>query len=91
MARIIIKLKVMPTSPDVNLDSIKKQVLKKIDSYGGILKGTEIEPIAFGLKAIIITFNMDESRGSTDLLEEQITEIEDVQSVEIIGISRALG
>ena len=49
------------------------------------------EPIAFGIKALKITFVMEESKGSTDSLEESIKTIEGVNSVETIDVRRAIG
>lgn len=91
MAQVIIKLRVMPSSPDVNLKLLQMAVEGKIVDYGGTLKGTVVEPIAFGLKALITTFSMDENKGSTDILEEEISQVPDVESVSVIGVSRALG
>ena len=52
---------------------------------------SEQEPIAFGLKALKITFAMDENKGSTDTLEEDINGIEGVNSVEVVDVRRAIG
>jgi len=91
MAHVIIKLKVMASSPEVDMDSLNKNINETITNYGGKVGEIVIEPVAFGLKASIATFSMDESKGSTDKLEGQITEIDGVQSAEVIGVSRALG
>lgn len=91
MAIVIIKLKVMPASPEVNLNFLNKVIEEKIVAFSGKIKEITIEPVAFGLKASIISFSLDESKGSTDMLEEEISMIPDVESVNIIGVSRALG
>ena len=52
---------------------------------------TEQEPIAFGLKALKITFVMDEDKGSTDPLEETLKNLDGVNSVETIDVRRAVG
>ncbi len=55
MAKAIVTIKIMPESPDIDLDSISSEIEEKIDSFAG--KGErkkEIEPIAFGLKALKI-------------------------------------
>ncbi len=92
MASVIITLKIMPDSPEVNLDELEKQVKTKIQSFCGETQTkTEITPIAFGLKALNITFVMDESKGSTDYLEEQIAKLDTVNSVSVTDVRRALG
>jgi len=52
---------------------------------------TEQEPIAFGLNALKIMFVMDESKGSTEALEENIKKIDGVNSVETVDVRRAIG
>jgi elongation factor 1-beta len=89
MAQAIVQIKIMPESPDADLDKIEKA------AESLILKGTkqikkEREPIAFGLNAIKITFTWDEA-SSTDELLENIRKIEEVSSAEIIDFRRAIG
>lgn len=92
MANVIITLKIMPVSPDVDLEKVEIEAKKKIASFAG--KGemkTEQEPIAFGLKALKILFVMDESKGSTESLEDEIKDIDGVNSVECTDVRRAVG
>ena len=92
MADVIITLKIMPDSPDVNLKEVESQALDKIKSFSGMENyKIEIEPIAFGLKAVKILFVMDEAKGATDPLEEDIGKISGVNSVEVTDVRRAIG
>ena len=92
MAQVIVTLKIMPKSVEVDLSKITEQAKTKIIDFAGPgdMK-IEEKPIAFGLKALNIIFIMDESKGSTDELEESITEIDGVQSVEVTDVRRAIG
>ena len=92
MAKAIITLKVMPDSPDVDLEALQKQALEMIAEFSGNDE-TKVttEPVAFGLKAINIIFVMDESKGSADVLEEQIETLEGVMSCETTDVRRAIG
>lgn len=92
MANAIVTIKIMPEDPSIDLKKIEHQALKEIEHFAG--KGDtkiEIEPIAFGLKAIKITFIVDEKLGGPDVLERKIEEIEGVNSVETIDVRRAIG
>ena len=92
MAMAIATMKIMPESPDVDLEAVEQKAKEAIASFAG--EGdtkVEVEPIAFGLKALRITFVMDESKGSPDALEEPITAIEGVNSFEIVDVRRAVG
>ena len=92
VANVIITLKIMPSSPDIDLDSIQEKALEKIKGFAGDKETkVELEPIAFGLKAINILFVMDESKGSTESLEDSISNLDGVQSVEVTDVRRAVG
>ena len=92
MATVVVTLKIMPESPDVDLGSIEKEAKTKIKAFSDNEEmKSEQEPIAFGLTALKITFVMDENKGSTDNLEEQIKTISGVNSVETIDVRRAIG
>jgi elongation factor 1-beta len=92
MAHVIITLKIMPDSPEVDLAAVEEQAKKQIQGFAGKTESkTEQEPIAFGLKALKMTFVMDESKGPTDALEEKIRAIEGVNSVEVVDVRRAVG
>lgn len=92
MAQAIITLKIMPESPDSDLAKIEEEALRQIKDFAGdtdIKK--EVEPVAFGLNAVKITFVMDESKGSTEALETNIKNINGVSSAEVIDVRRAIG
>ncbi len=92
MATVILTFKIMPESPDIDLTRVEKQAKDKITTWAGPGDTrVEIEPIAFGLNALKITFLMDEKKGGTETLEEQINTIEGVQSCEVIDVRRAVG
>lgn len=82
----------MPGSPDVDLNELENKVMKEIKKFTGETETkNEIEPVAFGLKALKITFVMDENKGSTEKLENNISKIKGVNSVEVIDVRRAIG
>lgn len=89
MGTALIKLKVMPSSPDTNLEEIKNKAKELIENNNGKNIGFEEEAIAFGLKAIIISFAIDESQ-ELDPIEEAIKQIPNTNSVQLIDMRRAL-
>lgn len=92
MAKAIVSVKVMPESPEVDMAALEKACLEKIKDFAGETETkVEIEPIAFGLKALNIKFVMDEDIGSTEPVENSIGDIEDVASVEVLDVRRAIG
>jgi len=92
MAKAIVTLKLMPSSPEVDLDQIREEVQNNITEFAGKEDSKyELIPVAFGLKALQVMFIMDESIGSTEKLEEQINAIEGVQSVDVTDVRRTIG
>lgn len=92
MAKLIITLRIMPDSPEADLDYIEKKVIKEIKEFSGETElKKEIEPIAFGLKALKIIFVSDENKSNLDELENNIKLINNVNSVEVVDVRRAIG
>lgn len=81
----------MPSSVDVDLNKLEEGAKEKISEFGGEVGKKEVEPVAFGLKALKLIFVMDEGIGSTESLEEQISKIKGVKSVEVTDVRRAIG
>ena len=92
MGKAIVTLKIMPSSPDVDLEAVSKTTQEFINEFtGGSEIRTKVEPLAFGLNSLSITFVMDESLGEVEPLQQKINDIEGVNSAEIVDMRRALG
>jgi elongation factor 1-beta len=91
MAQVYVKLKVMPASPETDLEALKEACKQKIKDFGGNIHEIEELPIAFGLTALIITFAHDEKKGTPDALENDIANLEQATSAEAIDVRRAIG
>ena len=84
-----IKIKIMPTSPEVNLEEIKNNAKALIEEKGGKNCRFEEEPIAFGLKAIMVYFDWPEEKELEEL-ENKLKEIKNINSAEIVDMRRLL-
>jgi len=85
-----VKIKIMPTSPDVDLEELKSKSLELLEKNEAKNPTITQEPIAFGLEALILFFAWDESKD-LDSFEEELRSIENVSSVEVIDMRRAFG
>jgi elongation factor 1-beta len=85
-----IQLKIMPDSPEANLQEIEKKAEQIITSMHKTLIKIEEQPIAFGLKAILLSFAWNDEI-ETEKLEAALQKIENVSSVEILDIRKAFG
>ena len=92
MAKVIVTFKIMPVDPEQDLDRITREAEAKITGFAGDTDHKVIrEPIAFGLVAVKVMFVLDEAKGGTEALEEEITGIQGVNSVEVIDVRRIIG
>ena len=89
MGSVNIRMKIMPSSVETNLEKIKENAKKIIEKEGGKGSFFSEEPIAFGLKALIATFIYPEEK-SLEHLEKNLEKISNVNSIQIIDMRRAL-
>ena len=93
MANAIITFKIMPESPDVDLEPVKtkaKEIAKENGAMGEML--IEEQPIAFGLKAVVLkAMYLVEEGKDFDGIASKMQEIENVQSAEVTGMDLPLG
>lgn len=87
MGEVAAKIRIMPTSLDVNLNALRQRV-EEILPKGTRLRGFAEEPIAFGLKALIAVVIVGDMEGGTEKVEEAISRVEDVESVQVIEVGR---
>ena len=91
MGITLIKIKLMPSSPDENLEEIKKKAKSIIEKNKGKRVSFEEQLIAFGLKAIVVGFEQDEEKGELDPIENALNEIKNVSHVEVVDMRKAFG
>ncbi|RLI87808.1 MAG: elongation factor 1-beta [Archaeoglobales archaeon] len=85
MGNVVMRLKVMPSDIDVNLDEIADKI-KALDLKNVEIRDIGIKPIAFGLKALVIAAVMPDEGSIGDELAEKIQQIDGVESVEIESV-----
>ncbi|HEU4605603.1 MAG TPA: elongation factor 1-beta [Nitrososphaera sp.] len=87
MARLVARIRIMPADAESNLDNVVNS-MKSSMPEGMEMKGHAIEPIAFGLKAVVGDFVLEDAEGQMDKLEDSIKNIEGVGEIEVMNISR---
>jgi elongation factor 1-beta len=91
MGITLIKIKLLPSSLETDLEEIKSVAKTIIEENKGRKVVFEEEPIAFGLKAIIAGFEQDEDEGELDPIENALNDIESISSVQVVDMRRAFG
>lgn len=91
MTTAAVKFKIMPENLDVDLNELKSEIKDTIESFdSGVFNEAVEEPIAFGLKALVVTFAFAE-KAEVDEVQNAIQEIDGVSSVDMIDYRRAVG
>ena len=92
MAKAIITFKLMPESPDVALEPIKKEALAIAKETGAVGEmQVREEPIAFGLTAVLVLAMYNIEGADFDGIAAKMQKIKDVQSAEVAKMDLALG
>ncbi|MBA7649247.1 hypothetical protein ES703_57042 [subsurface metagenome] len=84
-----VKIKIMPSSPNTDLEEIKEDAKALIEQKGGKNCKFEEEAIAFGLKAVISFFEWPEEQELEEL-EEMLGKIKNVNSIQVIDMRRLI-
>ena len=90
MGTALLRIKLMPTSPEVNFEEIKEKAQTIVEKNKGRNCSFEEEPIAFGLKALIVSFDINEEQ-ELDPVEEGLRNLENINSAQVIDMRRAFG
>lgn len=87
MGKVASQVKVMPTSPEVDLDALESRLEDALPD-GADLNDTGREDIAFGLVAIIAMVVIPDDAGGTEAVEEAFAAVDEVESVSIENVTR---
>lgn len=92
MANAIVSMKIMPESPDIDLDEIELKVKEVIVNHvgEGEIRAEQV-PVAFGLKSLNLIFVMNEQNHKLEPIENEIASLEGINSVEVTDVRRAIG
>jgi elongation factor 1-beta len=87
MGKVAAKIKVMPQSPEIDLDSLQAQLEEALPE-GAQIQGFERDDVAFGLVALLPTVVVPDSAGGTEAVEEAFSDVEGVESVSVDSVGR---
>ncbi len=87
MGKVATQVKVMPSSPEVDLDELEERLAAALPD-GAELNDTGREDIAFGLVALILMIVVPDDAGGTEAVEEALAGVDDVESVSIENVTR---
>lgn len=83
---LAVTMKIMPEGVEVDLNKIKEELTVIVEEYGK-LHSAEEKPIAFGLKALEITLLLNDKKGGSDEIQEEISKLAGVSEVDVTGMT----
>ena len=86
MGEVALKYRIMPESPDSDIETIVSKISEVIPDDAN-LGAHEIKPFAFGLKAIFVAILGIDRDGFATEVEESLKNLPEVQSIEIEEMS----
>lgn len=89
MGTALIRYKIMPEGIPEDFEVVKTKLREIVEKFQGKVNQIEEQAIAFGLKAIILTISLDETK-ETSPLEEEMKKLEEISSLDVIDYRRAL-
>ncbi|SFR59961.1 elongation factor 1-beta [Halogeometricum limi] len=87
MGKVAAKMKVMPNSPEIDLDELQERLEDSLPE-GAKINGFERDDVAFGLVALLPTVIVPDDAGGTEAVEEAFTDVEGVESVAVENVGR---
>jgi len=89
MGEVVATIKLMPESPEIDVEKVKAEIKSSIPENTE-LHSIEEEPIAFGLVALNVMVVVDDAEGGTEQIEENLSKIEDIASIEVVDVRRLM-
>ncbi|WP_380677523.1 elongation factor 1-beta [Salinigranum sp. GCM10025319] len=87
MGKVAAKIKVMPNSPDIDLDALQERLEESLPE-GAKINGFERDNVAFGLVALLPTVIVPDDAGGTEAVEESFAGVDGVESVSVENVGR---
>ena len=87
MGSYVIRMKILPEDTSTDLEKMLQTIAGLLPKPAQV-RGHKIEPIAFGLSAVIADIVAPEEEGSIDRIEEIVSKAPQVSQYEVVAVSR---
>ncbi|MCL2863205.1 MAG: elongation factor 1-beta [Methanimicrococcus sp.] len=88
MSGVAATIKVMPAEADTDLNMLKEKIKEVMPACGKINGEIREEPIAFGLKALMVTVIVKDDEGGIEPVEDALNTIPEAESVSVVNLDR---
>ncbi|WP_058366478.1 elongation factor 1-beta [Haloparvum sedimenti] len=87
MGDVAAQIKVMPQSPEIDLDDLEDRLEESLPK-GAKIRGFQRDEVAFGLVALLPTVIVPDDAGGTEAVEEAFADVEGVESIAVENVGR---
>ncbi|MFW5965494.1 MAG: elongation factor 1-beta [Halodesulfurarchaeum sp.] len=87
MGKVAAVIKVMPQSPEIDLEALEQRLAESLPE-GAKINAVDREEVAFGLVALYPTAIVPDDAGGTEAVEEAFRSVEGVESVAVEEVGR---
>ena len=87
MGKVAARMKVMPQSPEIDLDELQERLEEALPE-GATINRVDREDVAFGLIALFPTVLVADGSGGTEAVEEAFADVDGVESVAVDQVGR---
>ncbi|GAB3423091.1 elongation factor 1-beta [Haloparvum alkalitolerans] len=87
MGDVAAQIKVMPQSPEIDLDDLEERLEESLPK-GAKIRGFQRDEVAFGLVALLPTVIVPDDAGGTEAVEEAFADVEGVESISVENVGR---
>ncbi|HJJ43514.1 MAG TPA: elongation factor 1-beta [Methanocorpusculum sp.] len=86
MGEVVVILKIMPESPEVDIVKLQAEIRATVSG----IEDMKVEPIGFGLSSIKIAMVTEDDEGAGDKVEALFSKIPGIDRVEIESLNRLI-
>ncbi len=88
MGNVVITYKVFPTGVEVNFDDLRRKIESSLPAFASV-DGYGEEPVAFGLKLLLVQIRFPEDKtGMLEELEKKLEGISEVSQLQTLMVRR---
>jgi len=85
---VIITYKIFPSDINIDFEKLKKEIENALPEFASVY-GYGEEPIAYGLKALLVQMKFPEDRtGVLEEVEKKLEAISDISQVQTVNVRR---
>ncbi len=88
MSDLLVRVKVLPEDIEAKPEQLIEGIKASTKEVASLVR-YRVEPVAFGLNALIVDFGIEDKEGGTDPLETALMSAKGISQVDVLGVSKS--